>query len=450
MTGRTLWLTLGIVAISLAVTGVYASKKKQAKKSSIDLMTQAGQRTLEKKKIGRQHTASPLIIPHQDIPLRFSHKVHIKEDLTCVECHSGDVMRGPGVDKSVRAGDMSLPLEETCFNCHDVDEGAKADPPAACSTCHPGYNPEFPKGVERSETKKAKTFPKQIKFATPQLKMNHKAHIDLGVACATCHQGMGKIDLATRENSLPTMGKCLSCHDGKKRAYMKKKGKKVHAAAPKACATCHLTSGDGRVKTNLPGGHLLPAGWYFGDAHDEQWLKNHVAVAQADDTGCNNCHAPKFCVDCHNGVSKPLKIHPNNWILTHTIAARKNTPNCTSCHQSQNFCVNCHKSMGVDGDKKPGNWSGKFKFHPDGWAAFGKRGPNHHAWQAQRNIQACASCHTENTCLSCHATSGVRGGANVSPHPPGFKGARCRVMKRMNPRVCAKCHTTTSAQYNCN
>jgi hypothetical protein len=438
-------LTLGL--LGAAVAFVYAQDASTKKVAKVDPMTQDGQNALEEAKLGRQHQPSELIFPKQNLTVRFSHQVHMKEDLTCVECHDGDTMGGPGIVKSIRSSDLNLPIEETCFNCHDVEDGAEADPPAACSTCHPGYEPEFPEGVDRTETKKAKTFPVQTTIPNPHLKMNHKAHIELGIACTTCHGTMKEVDLATVANSLPTMGECVACHDGKTHEFTKK-GKKVEVVAPSDCATCHMTNPDGRVKTDLPGGHLAPKGWYFGDAHDEQWLKNHANVSKADDTACQNCHEPKYCLDCHNGVTKPLKIHPNDWILTHAVAARKSNPDCNSCHKSQSFCVDCHTSMGVGGDDGIyGRTSKKLKFHPEGWA-YDRTSTDHHSWQAQRNIRACASCHTEASCLQCHASGNV-GGYGFNPHPPGFKGSNCRRMKQMNPRVCVKCHLPDSAQYRC-
>lgn len=426
---------------------VDAADVKEKVPKGVDLMTEAGQATLEASTLGRKHRASALIFPAQHLNLRFSHKIHVAADLTCVECHDDGTLTGPGITKSVRSGDLSLPLEETCFNCHDVEEGAAADPPSACSTCHPGYAPEFPKGVDHTETRKATTFPPKLQILEPHLKMNHKAHVDLGIGCDACHEGVENVDLATVANSLPTMGTCLACHDGSSHTF-KKKGKEVAVVAPAECATCHITQPDGRLKTDLPGGVLMPEGWYFGDAHDDAWLKGHALVSSTDEQSCQNCHTPQDCLDCHNGVSKPLKIHPNNWILTHPISSRRSDPGCASCHKSQTFCTDCHTTMGVGGDDGfYGRTNPKLQFHPDGWNT--SRGDmNHHAWQAQRNIRACASCHTEATCLQCHAGTGA-GGWGINPHPMGFKGANCRRMKRMNPRVCVKCHLPTSAQYQC-
>ena len=222
---------LPLALVGCAVALVYADDVETKNASKIDPMTQEGQKAIEDAHLGRKHVPSPIIFPSQSLPVRFSHKLHMKEDLTCVECHDDETMDGPGISKSVRSSDLSLPIEETCFNCHDVEEGAEADPPAACSTCHPGYEPEFPEGVDRTETKKAKTLPAPIVVETPHLKMNHKAHIDLGIECSACHGTMEDVDLATVANSLPTMGECIACHDGKEHEFTKK-GKKVEVVAP--------------------------------------------------------------------------------------------------------------------------------------------------------------------------------------------------------------------------
>jgi hypothetical protein len=70
------------------------------------------------------------------------------------------------------------------------------------------------------------------------------------------------------------------------------------------------------------------------------------------------------------------------------------------------------------------------------------RSPKHHGFHAQRNIRQCASCHTENTCLTCHSTAtGLSPGANINPHPPRFgRSFKCKQLRATNSRMCAKCH----------
>ena len=87
------------------------------------------------------------------------------------------------------------------------------------------------------------------------------------------------------------------------------------------------------------------------------------------------------------------------------------------------------------------------RFHPVGWANLNNRaggGQGFHAWEAQRNLNACVSCHTERDCAVCHASSG-RGGLNVNPHPPAFNGD-CKRQFARNGRPCLVCHDIQSAE----
>jgi hypothetical protein len=91
------------------------------------------------------------------------------------------------------------------------------------------------------------------------------------------------------------------------------------------------------------------------------------------------------------------------------------------------------------------------RFHPENWS--GAPGmPQGHASSAQRNIGACVSCHSEDSCLACHATTGaVTPGLNVSPHGPSFaRSARCDSLASHNRRVCLRCHAPGDPQLECN
>jgi len=430
---RVLWWWVGLACVALCVAfmgGVRAGEPPAAAGSSphvprVDPLTMEGEQARNRGRLGRRHSPSPLLIPDQFIPLRFSHVLHM-DDLECTDCHGSAEM-------SVRSSDVNLPEEEGCLDCHDVEQGHEpggGDPPARCSTCHPGYTPSFPEGVSMTDTSRATVHPPRSVLPKPRIKFNHRIHVNKNIPCTQCHGGVKSVGFATRENALPVMGDCMTCHDGKE--------------APDECSVCHLTRPDGRLKQVFPEGVLAPAGWYRGDAHDERWLNNHRVAAQADPAYCESCHAPTECVDCHNGIRKPLRIHPNDWIIQHPIAARKNSPDCSSCHRSQTFCVQCHEATKVAWNE-PGQRPGHMKFHPDGWSSSVVTGPDHHAIQARRNMRTCVSCHTENTCLTCHSAQTL----GVNPHPPGFgTSARCRRMLQANPRVCTKCHTTGDPALN--
>jgi len=388
-----------------------------------DPMTAEGQARREAFGLGRRHAPSAIVLPTPTVPLRFSHARHLTTGLQCVDCHVAAAT-------SVRARDVLLPREEGCLDCHDLGD-PEASPPAHCATCHPGFEPRWPEGANRRDTRQVLVHPPAVVWPAPHLVFNHKVHLDRGVTCARCHGDMAKVDFATRENALPRMGSCLACHDGRQ--------------APNACTTCHEALPDGRVRTELPGGTLRPAGWDFQDAHDDAWLRGHAASAAQPSASCAACHDAKTCLDCHSGVAKPLAVHPTGFELTHAQAARRDAPHCASCHRSQTFCLDCHQVTRVAPDA-PETPAASVRFHPVGWVeGRGARGPNHHAFEAQRNVRACASCHTEASCISCHAPQTL----GINPHPPGFSGAACERMRDRNARVCAKCHTPGARELQC-
>jgi hypothetical protein len=244
---------------------------------------------------------------------------------------------------------------------------------------------------------------------------------------------------------------CLSCHDSR---ALKKPGD-VHA--PSRCSTCHLMSRDGTIETELPTGTLVPSGTLRGDAHTLEFRTDHKAIAGADDKYCNNCHRQDFCLNCHNGVIKPMDFHGNDYISRHPIDARKDDPKCSGCHRAQSFCLGCHERLGVvdiqtgaDGAFRP---IGTRQFHPDGWADA-VVGPNHHKYQAQRNIKQCVSCHRQETCLQCHATNASAAGGTgkmwVNPHPLTWRNSeRCLALADRNVRVCLRCHAPGDPQLSC-
>jgi hypothetical protein len=134
-------------------------------------------------------------------------------------------------------------------------------------------------------------------------------------------------------------------------------------------------------------------------------------------------------------------VHPNDWISMHPIAARHDNPRCTSCHQEEQFCLTCHQRIGVtmSGPNVSAN-----KFHPPDWVGSlsATRGPGHHSFEAERNLNACVSCHTERDCAICHAST-ARGGLSINPHRGMFL-TECATQFRRNARPCLVCHDVDS------
>lgn len=367
---------------------------------------------------------SDVVYPAQDIALRFDHGAHLDTGaLDCTDCH-------PAAATSLRAEDLLLPTkEEACAPCHDVRA------PERCADCHPGPDP--PRGA---------TLP------PARLHLSHRRHTEAGVACEDCHPGVPQAALAGREH-LPRERDCVACHEARDVSVR--------------CSTCHPAGPDGRLRTWFPptpldepdqvpppgradaraasarpflSGRLVPRG-ARGDAHDEDWHRTHGPAAGADPSLCTTCHSEAECRTCHGGDLRPMRLHPDDWVSVHGLAARGRDLDCQSCHRLQTFCRDCHRRTAVvsRGEDAAFAFPGGLDFHPPGWTAFrgsgGPPGPTHHSYEARRDLSTCASCHSEATCVRCHAADGF----GPSPHPPGFAAA-CDRLRARNPAPCATCH----------
>ena len=358
---------------------------------------------------------SPSVYPEQRLPLVFSHARHLGRGTACAACH-------PAATTSRSAVDNLIPTEAACRACHPIDRAlpervVAGAPPARCLACHPGWTPDQP-------VARVYLTPTPLKFA-------HADHVK--TACAACHGDLRTVDLATTRQ-LPTMASCLTCH--------------ARGTEERRCADCHLTKLGGLLDTDLAHGALVPKHTGMGDAHGPGFGKDHKQEARQVGATCTACHDRSECVTCHQGVVRPMEFHPGNYVLTHGVEARRGTPDCSACHRAESFCVACHERSGLTTrvDTQYSSAAPATAFHPTGWASRGA-GPNRHAGEARRNITACASCHREEDCLTCHTAEAGKLGA--SPHPSGWRGsARCRALDKGNRRMCLRCHVT-SAELGC-
>ncbi len=377
---------------------------------------------------------STVIFPPQKLPLRFTHQKHLAKKIACDFCHETAAT-------SHNSKDLLTPKEEVCETCHviDRDRPRAGTDKKSCGYCHLGFTLTSP--VQR------------IEIPNPNLHFDHAVHVEKGVGCTTCHQGLDRIDLATRAQ-LPQMPTCLSCHQGNSSARADAKSKKPASR----CATCHITDGSQLVQ-RFASGTLVPSGVIFGDNHGPTFRRDHRLAARDNQQYCENCHKQDFCLSCHNGTVAPFDFHGNDYLDRHAVDARRNMPDCSKCHQAQSFCLSCHERSGVtDATSGRGqDWKpiGTRNFHPPGWADTQAAGdPNHHAWQAARNLRECSSCHRQELCLQCHASNSSAAGAQgrmwVDPHPPGWATSkRCSELAAKNGRMCLRCHAPTDSNLNC-
>jgi len=374
------------------------------------------------------HGPSLAIFPNQRIPLFFNHRRHVKElGLACTACHEK-------ARTSHAASDSLLPSGARCDGCHGTDHRdlrevrpAASAPQGQCAFCHVGYSSAAGNRVAT------------LLLPKPNLRFDHALHGARHIGCAQCHGAVENLELATRDQ-MPRMRGCLNCHQAPSPAA---------GRARSECRTCHLTDPTGRLQTTFSSGTLSPPRWLHDAGHGPDWTLRHQLVAGNDSRFCANCHSPKDCADCHDGRVRPRRVHPNDWLNLHPIASRQNQQNCTSCHREQSFCLSCHQRAGITLSGPFADSAQRGRFHPPKaeWTD-GPRTPRHHAWEAERNISACVSCHVEHDCAICHATAarGGRGagfpagvGRGTDPHPLGFR-SRCASALRQNARPCLVCH----------
>lgn len=397
---------------------------------------------------------SRILFPEQRIPLRFSHAAHLQRGAQCQGCH-------PQALTSTSARDNLLPREAACQSCHPIDHREPwkktEGPPAACAACHPGA-PPAPTAALTGPGPQLEDAIARVELPEPQLKFNHQLHAQRQIGCPRCHGDLTQVELATRAQ-LPRMELCLGCHnDGLVSARQGRGAGGSGRGATARCAACHLTAPDGTMQVRFAGGLLVPSGTLRGDDHGLTFRQDHRSVALGDGDYCASCHRRDWCQRCHNGIVKPLDYHGGDFVSRHGLEARRNQLDCASCHRQQTFCLGCHERLGVvDHASLPGRppLSGfapvtARRFHPDGWSSP-SAGPGHHAYEAQRNLRTCTSCHREESCLQCHsALSGGPLGISANPHPASWTtGGRCQSLAARNPRVCLKCHRAGSLELRC-
>ena len=248
--------------------------------------------------------------------LRFSHKTHNKNCVTCERCHvdiaptttpknkpaadlppgweplrkSNIVTQGkPLSPHGDMGGSFGRPSEKRCLVCH-----FKTREKSECALCHldkPG------------ETKRSRVrLDKRVSF-------NHSKHSD--ISCITCHQGITNWDnLDGHKINVMKMEDCLECHNKKQ--------------APKNCQMCHNP-------TPHPKDHI------------RNYEKKHGMAYRTNPQRCRMCHQESSCLECH--ARKP-RNHTLAWVSRrHGLTAKTNPMKCQACHADRHVCLRCHSDM---------------------------------------------------------------------------------------------------------
>lgn len=119
-------------------------------------------------------------------PIPFSHAVHAgKLQMDCRYCHT----------TVEHAASAAIPPTQTCLNCH---ASIKSESPQLEL-----LRVSYEKGTSLSWIK-VHDLPDFVYF-------NHSAHVNKGVACATCHGQINEMDEVRQDQPL-SMAWCLECH----------------------------------------------------------------------------------------------------------------------------------------------------------------------------------------------------------------------------------------------
>jgi hypothetical protein len=191
-----------------------------------------------------------------------------------------------------------------------------------------------------------------------------------------------------------------------------------------------------------------------------QCVKCHEGVVQTGPTAllnppmsrCLTCHQEDFdqanCTRCHTtkylARTKPLTFmrHDAGWVRTHGLEATGRSERvCAQCH-SQTTCVDCHAVYeALSLEKRRPDAISTTQVHRGDFLTV-------HAMESRAAPATCTSCHTPASCDSCHLQRGVSAGGRdaLSPHGPGWVGSDASAgnhhgrAARRSIAECAGCH----------
>lgn len=390
----------------------------------------------------------------------FSHPEHavaVAEDpeseseVDCAGCHVAE--GGERLDV--------IPLQaETCLDCHGDPVDSHFEPANDCSSCHRpmaaastglGLTASY---LTHSDAPQPGSHETDDFLAThspePSAASNQCATCHVQQRCTSCHvdtdrPALDAVPAAPTAWRLPAMpAEYPTPPSHLEQGFEESHGGLTSSSddcstchTQQDCSTCHIRplpavidelphrpeplAADTPVVAMAPGvGLVLPA----PRSHESPFFMTaHPVLSGTNPETCGSCHQQSFCSDCHEQPSE-TGFHPGGFVLRHAPAASSAFQDCSSCHSTQQFCQQCHIDMGFGSTGRLGGG-----YH-DAEPLFLLR----HGTAARRDLEACASCHTQNDCRQCHSQTGAFG---VSPHGPGFDAARAN---EINPWICTACH----------
>jgi len=276
----------------------------------------------------------------------------------------------------------------------------------------------------------------------PSHPFEHRAHVTKGINCLECHAGVGSESDGSPLH-FPATSDCVRCHTkphdertcsdchGESHVRAGAQAAREHLrfshrshmpAARGECVRCHLEVGLAQPEALRP----KMATCFGCHQHEKQWAL----------TDCNGCH-----VDLAAEETLPSShlVHDGDWIREHGARTASARDLCASCH-TERSCAACH---GVTVAALPS----RLAFDNVRLTGLHRAGfRSRHSQEAHAQPGLCMTCHTERSCIDCHASSEVAPGTTRrSPHPPGWLttsrgGGQHGIQARLDPFSCASCH----------
>lgn len=357
-------------------------------------------------------------------------------------------------------------LFPTCTTCHEgaATEGAPFFPTAAsCASCHDG------------------TVEEKVEYAVPAprpstLRFQHVRHTEHAATpppgrervkdCAACHGERGRPRMEIHRTA---PAQCLACHALPA----------THFAVPdSACATCHVPLAEAKTLPRdriaafeAPPNHQAPGFMATGQTSHGALATPVVGRIAAS---CATCHAREYCMSCHvdapeqrtiqalasdprslaipADLKAPTSHAPAGFATAHGADARRNTATCATCHTRES-CLSCHveplpREVRAQHAAAPARGTGATvaRTRPASHTiTFAKT----HGPDASAAPTTCTTCHTRESCLSCHRPDAATSQAMAGDfHPAGFL-ARHPTEAYRRETSCADCHQVGQFCANC-
>ena len=392
---------------------------------------------------------SPAIFPPQELTIRFNHRRHVQDlKLTCTTCH--DKAR-----TSRASADSMLPKGTRCDACHGSDHRdpmqVRARPERSDGSVR-----FLSSGLAAAQPATASRHGSRCRNRTYRVSI-HALHVSAKHQAARSAPRRGRKPRACHARSAAENARLLQLSPSA--------GPMLPAALVRSAA--RVTS---RIRTRHDQGQRLCLGTALAtelaarcgprsglDLNATKHWSWPATTAASAPTATPKSRAPIVTT----GESGRVCVHPTTGSACIPVAARENQQKCTSCHRDQSVLPDLPRQTLRHHHVRPVCQPGRARSLPlrrsPEWTD-GPRTPRHHAWEAERNISACVSCHVErdcaiSTCHRCHGRARFRASrpapARVTPIltrsgfalavPPRWGGDQ-------NARPCLVCHTPDATQ----